>query len=232
VNIEERIVALLRLAGNNPSEAEATAAAAKAQEMMLRHGIEMGQLNIDGEAGDVRVERQTTEGKLDPWRRTLAGAVARSAGGRFFFSQYYGKWSGEMDFFGPHGTVTSMIATYHYLERTLDTLSMQAAADFSHSYGFEHAADSMRWRRSWLLGASSRVGQRLLERLDEHSASLALVVVKSAVDRAVDDAFDNLVDDNYRVQVDPHAYREGYREGARVNLGDAELKCANRTQIP
>ena len=77
--IEERIRKLLALA-DSPNENEAAAAAEKAQALMLRYGIEMAAVAASG-GERLAVDEHVVDGKVDPWRRMLAAAVARSAGG-------------------------------------------------------------------------------------------------------------------------------------------------------
>src|SRR5450755_3287434 len=78
--IEDRIRKLLALA-DSPNEYEAAAAAEKAQELMLRHGIELATVAARTHQ-PLKVDEHVVSGKVDPWRRILASAVARSAGGR------------------------------------------------------------------------------------------------------------------------------------------------------
>jgi Protein of unknown function (DUF2786) len=83
--IEERIRKLLALA-DSPNENEAVAAAEKAQVLMLRYGIEMAAVAAAG-GERLAVDEHVLDGKVDRWRRMLAAAVARSAGGEIVYSQ-------------------------------------------------------------------------------------------------------------------------------------------------
>ena len=78
--IEDRIRKLLALA-DSPNEHEAAAAAEKAQELMLRHGIELATVAASTHQ-PLKVDEHVASGKVDPWRGILASAVASSAGGR------------------------------------------------------------------------------------------------------------------------------------------------------
>ena len=82
--IEERIRKLLALA-DSPNENEAAAAAEKAQALMLRYGIEMAAVAASG-GERLAVDEHVVDGKVDPWRRMLAAAVARSAGGQIVWA--------------------------------------------------------------------------------------------------------------------------------------------------
>lgn len=217
--IEAKIAKLLRLASHNPNEAEATAAAEKAQDLMLKHGIEMGQISLD-DGQRVRTDKQTIPSKLDEWRTNLGAAIARSAGGELVYQRDYGKWKGNMHFVGPYGTVQSMVDLYLYLEGQLDRISLVEAALVHHV----NAAQSMRWRRSYLYGMSMRVCQRLDARVVKAaSSSNALVPVKDAVQQRIDEDFGKVKQVGGNASVDDDAVMQGYLDGNRVPLGDDEL---------
>jgi hypothetical protein len=220
--IETKIAKLLKLAGNNPNEAEATAAAEKAQRLMLKHGIEMGQIAMEeGGSIKIQVDSETHESKLDPWRINLASSVARSAGGQMVFTRAYGKWSGSIEFFGPAGTTSGMVKVYTYLEQQLDRLSLIAATKEL----FANSAKSMSWRRSYLWGASARVCIRLEARLGESNGnSQALVVVKDSVSQAIEEKYSDLTSEKKKVTYDAVAASKGFQEAGEIALGDDELK--------
>ena len=95
--IEERIRKLLALA-DSPNENEAAAAAEKAQALMLRYGIEMAAVAASG-GERLAVDEHVVDGKVDPWRRMLAAAVARSAGGEVVWApDGYGRGGGKIFF--------------------------------------------------------------------------------------------------------------------------------------
>ena len=101
--IEERIRKLLALA-DSPNENEAAAAAEKAQALMLRYGIELA--TIAASSGErLTVDEHVLDGKVDPWRRMLAAAVAHSAGGRVVWAPDGGRSRGKIFFYGPAGAV-------------------------------------------------------------------------------------------------------------------------------
>lgn len=226
-SVEQKVRKLLALS-QSPNEHEAQAAADAARRLMLRHGIEAAQLVEESE--DLGIREQHVESKLDPWRTTLATAVARSSGGDVLRANRYRKWSGTLMFFGPRDTVSGMVQTYEFLEREIDRLSKEAAAVESAEVGFVNAAESMRWRRSWLQGCAERVALRLRARgrRDEQEADstgTALVRLRDAVKDAIHEAHPSTTTDRYRPDVNPHAYRDGVRTGDTVPLGDAELSA-------
>jgi Protein of unknown function (DUF2786) len=125
--IEERIRKLLALA-DSPNENEAAAAAEKAQALMLRYGIEMATIAASG-GERLAVDEHVVDGKVDPWRRMLAAAVARSAGGRVVWApDGYARSQGKIFFYGPAGAVGGMVELYRYLEAQLIVISAAASA--------------------------------------------------------------------------------------------------------
>ena len=181
--IEERIRRLLALA-DSPNENEAAAAAEKAQALMLRYGIEMATIAASG-GERLAVDEHVVDGKVDPWRRMLAAAVARSAGGRVVWAPDGSRSQGKIFFYGPAGAVGGIVELYRYLEAQLVVISAAATA-----MRRERRVHGRTWRNSFLLGAVGRVGQRLDARRAETAEAgengRALVLVKTAVDREIE----------------------------------------------
>jgi predicted amidohydrolase len=154
----EKVRKLLALA-ESPNENEAALAAEKAQELMLRHGIDMAQVAAASGKSTIGAEEGKTRGKVDPWRRTLAHHVAKSMGGRIVYANDYGSQSGTIYWFGPSGTIEAMTELYAYLEGTLVNLSAIATAKREETW-----IHGRRWRTSFLAGAVQRIGRRLAAR--------------------------------------------------------------------
>jgi hypothetical protein len=171
--IEERIRKLLALA-DSPNENEA---AEKAQALMLRYGIEMATIAaLGGER--LAVDEHVVGGKVDPWRRMLAAAVAHSAGGRVVWApDGSGRSRGKIFFYGPAGAVGGMVELYRYLKAQLIVISAAATAARR-----ERRVHGRTWRNSFLLGAVGRVGQRLDARRSGggHPGSIAAVTLEDA----------------------------------------------------
>jgi hypothetical protein len=213
--IEERIRKLLALA-DSPNENEAAAAAEKAQALMLRYGIEMASIAVSG-------GEHVLDGKVDRWRRMLAAAVARSAGGRVVWApDGYGRGQGKIFFYGPAGVVGGIVGLYRYLEAQLVVISAAATAGRR-----ERRVHGRTWRNSFLLGAVGRVGQRLDARRAETAATgengRALVLVRTAVDREIERRHPELESSGYRPSVARSAYEAGSQAGKRVDLAERRL---------
>jgi hypothetical protein len=218
--IEERIRKLLALA-DSPNENEAAAAAEKAQALMLRYGIELA--TIAAASGErLEVDEHVVGGKVDPWRRMLAAAVAGSAGGRVVWAPDGGRSQGKIFFYGPAGAVGGIVELYRYLDTQLVVISATATAARR-----ERRVHGRTWRNSFLLGAVGRLGQRLDARCAETTGtgdnSRALVLVKSAVDREIERRHPELESSGYRASVARSAYEAGSHAGRHVDLGDRRL---------
>ena len=222
--IEDRIRKLLALA-DSPNEHEAAAAAEKAQELMLRHGIELASVAARTHQS-LTVDEHVVSGKVDPWRRILAGAVARSAGGRVVWHpDWHGPRSqGRLLFYGPAGAVQGMVDVYRYLEAQLSVISAAATASRA-----ERDVHGRTWRNSFLLGAVGRLSGRLDARRDASTQtsiddSRALVLVTSAVDREIERRHPSLRASSYQPAVHTDAYAAGGQAAQTVDLGDGRLR--------
>jgi Protein of unknown function (DUF2786) len=224
--VEERIRKLLALA-DSPNENEAAAAAEKAQALMLRYGIEMATIAaLGGER--LAVDEHVVDGKVDPWRRILAAAVARSAGGRVVWApDGYARGQGRIFFYGPAGMVGGIVELYRYLEAQLVVISAAATAARR-----ERRVHGRTWRNSFLLGAVGRIGQRLDARRVETAQAgengRALVLVKTAVDREIERRHSELQHSGYRPSVARSAYEAGSHAGKQVDLGAGRLGHGSR----
>lgn len=77
-NVIEKIQKLLALAGNNPSEAEAGAAALKAQELMAKHGVKLADLQeMEATVEEIKVESYNT-GAGRAWKYDLARVISKN----------------------------------------------------------------------------------------------------------------------------------------------------------
>jgi hypothetical protein len=220
--VVDKIRKLLALA-ESPNEHEAALAAERAQELMLRHGIDMAIVAAaaDG-AKSFDVDSAELHGQFDPWRRYLASAVCDATGGSYVWMTVPGSRSATIEFFGPAGTAEAVVALYRYLEAQLVTISAQATAT-----RVDKRAHGRTWRLSFLYGAVNRINARLTERreaIESTDNAKALVVVKSAVDRAIEDKHGKLHTTPTSVSdIDSDAYAEGAEAGAVVDLRDRQL---------
>lgn len=77
----KKIENLLALAGNNPSENEALAAALKAQELMAKYNIELAEVEGQDKSEEIVKEKYAPKANchyVRKWRYTLANIIARN----------------------------------------------------------------------------------------------------------------------------------------------------------
>lgn len=226
----EKVRKLLALS-ESPNEHEAALAAEKAQELMLRHGIGMAQVALARGAGTIGVDAAGVKSKVDPWRRHLADAIAKSMGGRVIFVRTDRSTAGEMWFFGPAGSAQSIAALYGHLESQLVTMSAVATANRR-----ERWVHGRTYRTSFLLGAVDRLDWRLWRHrlaLTTEASHGALAIAGSAVDDAIEECFGRLRSerDTGPAALHERAYGRGEQAGAGVDLGTRHL-AAHRRALP
>jgi hypothetical protein len=121
----ERVRKLLALAGNNPNEHEAAAAAERAQAILAEHNLTVGDLRTD-DVDDEFVEDDELTTSSQPWRRPLGTMVAR-----MFFCEYlYSRLPQHRDrhwFVGQRHNVAVAKLFFTYLHLTVNRLSHQYA---------------------------------------------------------------------------------------------------------
>lgn len=229
----EKVQKLLALAESS-NEHEATLAAEKAQELMLRYGIELAHIAALADK-EVGIGSNRIGCRIDPWRRALARAVAVANGCDMVYTGLPRKWTGDFTFWGPRDTLPGVVTLYQYLEAQLVVISRLEAVKVSHA----SAARSMQWRRSFLVGAVSRISARLESRarkVEQESAvnSQALVVIRDSVESAMraDARARGMVLTSKRTKshVHPGAYAAGQEAGDGVDLRDPKL-TGGRSQL-
>ncbi len=226
----EKVRKLLALS-ESPNEHEAALAAEKAQDLTLRHGIDLAQIAISNGATTIGIDDARVEGKLDPWRRQLADSIARRMGGRVVFVRSAGTSSGEMWFFGPAGSARSIGALYSHLEAQLVTISAIATSSRTERWVYGRT-----YRISFLHGAVDRLDWRLARHralVTGNTSGRALAIIGSAVDRAIEERFGRLRTERDAGISSLHrdAYRRGEEAGTTVDLGAAHARIG-RAVLP
>lgn len=231
LNPLEKIRKLLALA-ESPNENEAALAAEKATEMMAKHGIEMAQVAAAGGSEAVGAEATKLAVKLDPWRKRLAYAVARSMGGKTVNKKLDHTKDGEVFFYGPTGTTEAMVALYEYLAAQVVALSAVATTKREETW-----IHGRTYRATYCIGMVARIGERLTERrealeaeaqVENPNTSMALVVVRTAVDNLMKESHPNLRKSLTRVDMQSPAYWKGHGHGGNVGLGDRQVRTTQR----
>lgn len=183
--IIERIRKLLALAGNNPNEHEAAAAAAKAQALMQEHDLEMSAvegLHMDARtAGVTKVDGVTLHkaGKPGGWKVDLFETVAKTSDCWVYVRRSHGKWydaTGQM--VGRKQDLEMAEYVFGFLVRELERLQdefgktrWQEVKDLAREWGTTtHEVETylknqgrhpLKAKNSWIIGASEAVQSNL-----------------------------------------------------------------------
>lgn len=217
--IADRIRKLFALA-ESPNEHEAAAAAERAQELLLKHGLsEADVMARTTDGGTVAAECSTCMAPTLPWVRALAAAVAEGCGGHAIFNRS----TSEHTFYGPAGTTRGMVELFLYLRESLDQAA--TVASVADCPEWEHPVS---YRTSWLWGALQRLYERLMARREAmatESTPGALVLVSDAARRKMQEDNPNLRKDTHRPDINSLAgAMDGEAAGANIPLGDPEVR--------
>lgn len=208
--------------GESPNEAEAAAAAEKAQKLMIENGIAAADL-ADHDASKIEVGTADTTVGSGLWRGWLAYAIADTAGGKSIQFKQRGTHSKTIRFYGPGDTAEQMRDTFEIMQRALDTISKIETT--LHKPPHEHGRT---FRSSFLVAATCRIIDRLNERrevvVEETNDPQALVLVSTAVDRVFTEAHPNTTTSTSKSAVRSAAGEaRGRATGNSFNLGDRTL---------
>jgi len=231
----EKVRALLALAEDDgATEAEATLAAERAQEMMLKYGIDLAQVAMSSDQAEkVGADAAFFTCDVKPWSVRLATGVAASVGGKIVIRENH-RWDGRTQhggftFICPSGTVDVVTELFSWLHIQLSLMSTTAMKNREETW-----VHGRQWRRSWLEGAANRIDARLHQKYREAQQApdtgSALVLMRDAVKDKQAEMFPKL--STYspgRRQVHGPAYLRGSEAGGNMNLGGPSIGQTRRT---
>lgn len=220
--VPDRVLELIRkcltLAGDKAATpAEAASAAARAQELLDRHNLDLAQIEAHG--ARARFEEAVFDdvpGAL--WRQWLINGVAKTSHCRAIILS-----TGKIAVVGERHNVEVVRYLYVFLSREIDRLTDAAWSD-------EHAAGAARWRlrafkNSFRKGAVSAIVERLKERERARTATpqaQGLVRVEgAALDRYFAEHHPKVRTGPRSTTIAPAAFGAGLATGRRVALNDA-----------
>lgn len=207
--IVERIRALLALASNNPSEAEAASAAARAAKMMKDYDLEQAEIEASGgEVDDEEIVQEIvnpneTKSNRDTWKGVIFWGVSKLFGVENF-SQ-----NGKYIFFGRVSRVQTATYTYRYLINEVD-----AQAQRYWRLLFDQSAGKRSVTNDFRRGAAGRLQRRMIEMKEaqeqQAQASKGALIVLAKQDARTEAAWD-------RFQKDRNFKSKGESVGHRVS---------------
>jgi hypothetical protein len=231
----DRISKLLSLAGNNPSEKEAEAAAAKAAHMMAEHNISMAQVASAQAANDMKngLHAEYTRVYMstrNEWVISLASVVARACDGRIVFAKGTRYSEGFIDFFGPEGSVESMIALFRYLEFQFPGMATSA---FLKEKAMGNPIHGKRFKNSYLHGLVAGVQTRFREmrRVVDENNSSALVVIGKAVEKKMNEVHGRTRAHNTSRNLDRGSYYRGMSDAKNLDMNQPKMGSGSRGRL-
>jgi Protein of unknown function (DUF2786) len=163
----ERVRKLLALSANNPSEAEAAFAAAKAQAILIEHNLDMAEVK-DAKIGEEEEDFEiipVSETESKPWRRFLGAAV-----GELYFCKYFYTTTKRTDnagrravrdvhtFVGARHNIAVCNMMFTYIHETVNRLAKDGAKKDS-------VVHPSKYRTTFRSAATTRLCQRIMEKI-------------------------------------------------------------------
>ncbi len=197
INRIKRLLALSQSSNAN----EAASAAALAADLMVKHELEMADIQAAGGANAAEELATETVGelpsrKIETWKSILASGVASGFGCHIWWDRTQRSFSAStvtMRVMGHKSNVSTFVYMFKYLESEIERISKEMRAAIP-VHIRPLAADAIRWYNSFRLGAASTISERLKQaRADalgskSEASTTALTVVRKGQDE-VDEAF-------------------------------------------
>lgn len=158
----DKITKLLALAGNNPNEAEAAVATAKAMELMATYNLDMITLGQGNAPTDNTRKDEYLSGGLYGWQRDLWNAVCELNFCKYWFVRGLAKGSKyEHRVLGSQANVASAKVMAEYLQQTIERLAQRWAKEQGYKSCFVREAIAYRE------GMAMRIGGKLWDMRNE-----------------------------------------------------------------
>ena len=227
--ILDKIKKLQALAGNNPNEAEAQAAAAKVQALLFAHNLEMRD-----------VEGHVLQGKEEPYEKTEQILNANSLTMKWKSVLYHGvarhnfvqtvrhPGTTKLSMIGKRTNIEAVIYLSEYLIGEIERL---ATVECRHVLSQKAV-----YKREFCYGAASRILARLREEKEQAArssvASTALVVVSDReLKQAVAVHFPRLCSSYSRSSNRTGGYEAGRQAGNGIGLPRAGIVVRGQAQL-
>ena len=229
----EKLQKILALAGNNPNQAEAELAMAKAQEMALAHGIDLA---LIGKADDADVDEIMQE-TLDMGQRLptvnsfISDILVKFFDVRIIMSG--SRQSGRrLIFVGTRDAIQTAKYIYSWLGDTMvrcwqnyyhNTAGVELSSKQSYLFGFHNGLVNKLDRNRKEIEAS-----KLTNTNDRNKYAVACVNMKEKIQNFLDDTFENLRKvPTKSVRINQESYGRGVTDGNNCNIAKGGI--GNRT---
>lgn len=201
--ILKKIENLLALAGNNPSENEAIAAALKAQELMAKYNIELAEVQDERPAEKIVMEKYAPKANchyVRKWRYTLANIVAKN-----FCCKTYVINRETTVFYGYEKDAKIAVEVFKFLFETGNKL-----ADRYWRKCKKEGKETKGVLNTYLIGFCDGIK----EVLDKQCTALMIVTPKEVEESYAEHSKNfGTISGSLRMSYDGHAYAEGKIDG-------------------
>lgn len=228
--ILDRIKKLQSLAGNNPSEAEASAAAAKVQELLREHNLSLADVGNHGDEPAEAYEKTEyaipSANKLTmTWKSIFLHGLARHN----FCSTVRHGGTTRVSIIGKPSNVAAVCLLHGTLVAQIERLALTASREV-----FQHKTV---YQREFCFGAAVRILERLreekaaAERSSERCTAL-MVVTGRDLAKAVASHFPHLRSSApHRIGGRTNGYGDGQRAGSGIGLSRAGIGAGARRML-
>ena len=202
----DKVRKLLALAGNNPSEKEAQAAALKAQELIAQYNLDLSQ-GCEEKVSYKLV--QAVHSNNEGYRKALAGALAENFRCKAIMV------GNMVNFFGREADAEACVATFNYLYKVSHNTGLRMEREARKNGESTHGVANSYWR-GFITGIKDALG--------EQSKALAIVVPEDVKDN-FNKEFPNLCKGTGGMRntgFSYNAYTKG-REDGRNSMGQRQL---------
>lgn len=219
-DVQVLIAKIQRLAENGGTPEEAAVAASKVQQLLLKHGLSMAQIDLDAGAPTLSGYGHQKYACSGSWKQSLLNSVAKNNDCRVV-----GLDRGVVDIVGHTDNVDGVLSLFEWLCEELDRL-----VDLAWRLGGPHEDDYGRpyaprpWKSSYREGAVQTINKRLTEerRLREQalkgtSSSTALIAIDQKVTDVTRELYPN-IRTKYRRINRGAGYASGARDAAGMSL--------------
>ena len=201
--ILKKIENLLALAGNNPSENEAIAAALKAQELMAKYNIELADIKDEKPKNNITEETYTPKANchyVRKWRYTLAQIIAKN-----FCCKTYCINRDTIVFYGYEKDAKIAVEVFKFLFETGNKLANRYYLKCK-----KEGKNTKGVLNTYLVGFCDGIK----EVLDKQCTALMIVVPKEVEEAYTEHSKGfKLIKNSLNVTSDDRAYNEGKTEG-------------------
>lgn len=204
--ILKKIEKLLALAGNNPNENEAIAAALKAQELMAKHNIELAEVQGADSKKEITkevYELRRSSHNVSKWKYTLSHIIAKN-----FCCRTYAINRKDIVFYGYEKDAKIALEVFRFLFETGNRL-----AERHYRKCRKEGKETKRILNTYLTGFCDGIR----EVLDRQCTALMLVIPKE-VEEAYKEHSKNFIriSNKLKISGDDSAYKTGRQEGKDI----------------